>query len=170
MLFLDAELVLFIHATYLPKLITLWYVVSALAFDVGQCGQFYSRAFPISLLVLCSPPYFTRPPTLPHVCHAVTFSQRAHSDLVHRQSCWCEVCVPLFLFSQIPLTTRLPNLKVTFRALECTPRPVIVLSWAKLGQQCVNKCPFMYLTCVRHINTMPFIQRCPQGPVCQCPL
>lgn len=39
-----------------------------------------------------SPSHSASPSTLLRVCHAVTFSQRAHSDLVHRQSCWCELC------------------------------------------------------------------------------
>lgn len=54
---------------------------------------FSSKSFPVFPSALASPPlsFLTLhpPSTLPRVCHAVTFSQRAHSDLVHRQSCCC---------------------------------------------------------------------------------
>lgn len=121
---------------------------------------------------LPSPPFShpSSPSTLPHVCH-VTFSQRAHSDLVHRQSCWCElcvdvsVCVPLLLFFQIPLTLIQTKSESAIAYAHTSPhRHVITLScWAQLKQQSVNKCAFMY-------NVMPCIHRHPRWPVCLYPL
>lgn len=72
----------------LPKAFTLCDVVTAVAFDVGRARTFSSEAFPVFPFPWATlpSPFLTLPPGLPlstpHVCHAVTFPQRGHSDLV----------------------------------------------------------------------------------------
>lgn len=117
----------------LPKPVTLWYVVIAMAFDVGQHGHslqrpswYFLQRLP-HLPTLFSPSHYGSPSTLPPVCHAVTFSQRAHSDLVHRRSCWCEaracvrecVCVCTFCNSSFTRSLQLTKPE-TARALART--------------------------------------------------
>lgn len=89
----------------LPNAITLCDVVTAVVFDVGKRGHSCQRPSQYYRSLELTPPPSPTPhhhqaSTRPHVCHAVTFSQRGHSDLVHRQSCWCEAraCVRPLLF------------------------------------------------------------------------
>jgi len=98
MSFLDTVSVLFIRATYFAKTdypgmwLLPWHLMSA-SMDILFKGL---PSIPFSSCLtsrLLSPSHPASPSTLPPVCHAVTFSQRAHTDLVHRQSCQFEVCV-----------------------------------------------------------------------------
>lgn len=135
---------------------------------------FYSKSFPVFPSALASPPlsFLTLhpPSTLPRVCHAVTFSQRAHSDLVHRQSCCCVGgCVrACTYFSFLPTRSLLSTILTkseSVTASACTHRHVIDLSSrVRVKPRAVNKCALTYLSCTFH--TVPCIQRQPAPVAC----
>lgn len=103
---------------------------------------------------LTSPLFLTLPPPPPfHTFVMLSLSLRGHTVTLFTGShagvkcVWMQMCVPLFLFCQIPLTTILAKSE-SARALKCTHRHVNALScWVQFGQQSVNKCAFMYLAC-----------------------